>query len=612
MVIIASLATGAWAMLSLGKLAAQVFLFTVTAALFLAPWGLRWAFAKPWVLIPSACLIALMWFSGLDAPPKWDGCQSYARGYILWHEGRLRRFSLFYILLAPLTGPMASAIPAHLFIRLVGMLALLFMGLSAAMIAGKRAGLFAGFFLALLIPFFHIYHYIMPDTWLVMLWSMAIWLAMRWGRRITPLRIAGLFFLIGAAAASKEMGALIVIPIAAALILLSPPGAKRRRRVAVAMGMVAIAMVIGALVVARYGADKQIDFFDGIIGSGKGLTFLPFNDGFERDGWTKAFWQMIRHHNSLWAQTGLIVPIVFALFQPIRHWAGATLLLAGLAAQALWLIASRLTHFTHIPGFPFFANQLKEEAFFPFMAYGVLTAVLWGVGALRWNPGRRSWAPMLATAMTTLAFVIFVKAQPHDNGKVSVWLAWHYTPIIILGGAILSCRGFRRIIRDNRSGIWRVSADFFLVLVMMANLTHSVAVTAYVQRISYGTLEAYRVIEESPRRVVYTRWPQASVGTLDAKSNIGPFLWGSNDWWVRNVYNLRNQSHESPIGSVLFFDRGRESTDYDDVIKQRGEILEIIPIENWLFALGSKELREKHREAVTARVLRKYPVQKDE
>lgn len=512
------------------------------------------ALAFSWRNAALAAIVLLpLWFADFNSPHQWDAVQTVVRSEVFWETGRMERFSILYPVLAPIIriAP-ASSVPAHLFVMLAGLVTVLAVAAIASVFAGRNWAFRVALFIPLFPPLFLLYRWVLLDTLLVMLWSLTLLATLRWSRRLTPARAAAILLLTMATAASKEMGMLVVLPVLTGIVALAP-GRVRARRLVIALVIFLVAGIVGAFVIQRYAALKNIQsYFQELVYTDRGLTFLPGQAGSLPESLAYYVKIIARQHLFFWAQTGLIVPIVFALFRPRRFRGFHFVLAVGVAAQVAWMVLyCRPDRWTDIYTYPLFDGTLPGKAIYPFLVFLALVLYHWARGNVTLRINGKTAVLLMAMLPLYVLLHLFVKAHRDETGFLHVWVAWHYPIVLTVAALPLAARGLRQLARMEYPRPMRHALVAIAFLVVLNGLQHGVGMALNFRQINMARLEAYNWMLTQPERVVYTHWPFANADDdLDEYDN-GPLAWRSDGWRVSGLYQFADRSRR-PAGSALF------------------------------------------------------------
>lgn len=595
------LLTGGFALQFQSYTASVALVHLCTIACLLIPFGLPVIDAKKPALIILALCGCAWWFAGLDTPPNWDGVQTSIRAEVFWNSGEFERFSLYYPILGVFTGPFVSTVPARLFNLICGAIAAAAIAWGSMALAGRRNGIRAGILFFFLPPFFILYRFIMLDTWLVMLWSLALACTLQWSRRLTWLRLSTIVLLTALSAASKEIGALIAVPVIIGLLALAPAKERKRRLIIVGI-LTALVIITGGTVLYRYAQVKGIDSFfgGGVIESGQGLTFLPFNENLE-GSWTKFLKIIHRQHWFFWAQTGLIVPMVFAFFRPRVTWAGCTSLALGSAAQLYWMLECRPHRWKDVYTYPLFDGNLPGKAVYPFFLFILVTVILCAFGKFRFELRRKHLIPLAMILVPTVALHLFVKVHHGEGDYLHVWQAWHYLPGIALGGLMLAAAGLRQLTRLSMPLWLQIPFLMVLVVTVLNGMLHSVGMSLHFRNHAMARLDAYEILKTRENRIVYTHWPFSYIGTEYSGTDVGPLAWETDGWNVQPIWDLANPSYRPQPGALVIWDDFHTYGFAIDKVEEQSRLRDAVTINNWRLALFHPGIERKDPRSVYIR-----------
>jgi len=586
-----ALLASAWAIQFQSYNASILLVSLALLACFVSPIGLiqvRFTriglFLAIWFLVP-------FWFAGFDTPPNWDAVQTVIRAHVFWDKGEMERFSLFYIVLSPFVGPFRSSIPVNLFTLFCGVVAGLSVAWGSLALGGKDNAFRIGILFFLLAPYFILYRFVMLDAWLVMLWALTLSAALHWSGKPTVPRLLTISLLTLLCALSKESGALIVIPVALSLVLLAPRR-ERKKRLLVGGGLMAAAVVIGLLVIVRYARVKNIDsyFAREPIQSHQGLTFLPAMKNLQHSwiGYEKI---LIRHHLFFWAQTGLIVPIVFAFFRSKNPLAMRISLVAGAAAQLYWMLSCRPDRWKNVYTYPYFDGNLPGKYLLGFFLFVGIVLLFWISGNFRFQTSRRAWISLVAILVPTIALHLFVKVYEDEKGYVHIWQAWPYLPGAAIGGMMLAAAGLRRLSRTALPRWLKMGLLAVVMITVMNSLVQGVGMGIFFRNHAMARLKAYEFLQTQPRRTVYTHWPFSFLGTPYANVDAGSMAWGSDGWSVRSLQDLCEPSYIPETGSLIVWDDfhsyGLSLERINDISRE----WKSLPVPNWRLSLFHPHIR---------------------
>jgi len=596
-----ALLAAAWAIQFQSYDASILLVSLALLACFVSPIGLiQTAFSRTglflavWFLVP-------FWFAGFDTPPNWDAVQTFIRAHVFWDKGELERFSLFYIVLSPFAGPFRSSIPANLFTLFCGVVAGLSVAWGSLVLGGKDNAFRIGILFFLLAPYYILYRFVMLDAWLVTLWALTLSAALHWSGKPTLPRLLTISFLTLLCALSKESGALIVIPVALSLVLLGPRR-ERKKSLLVGGGLMAAAVVIGLLVIVRYAQIKNIDsyFAREPIQSHQGLTFLPAVKNLQHSwiGYEKI---LIRHHLFFWAQTGLIVPIVFAFFRSKDPLAMRISLVVGATAQLSWMLSCRPDQWKNVYTYPYFDGNLPGKYLLGFFLFIGIVLLFWIQGNFRFQTSRRAWVALVATLVPTFALHLFVKVYEDEKGYVHIWQAWPYLPGAALGGMMLAAAGLRRLGRTPLPQWLKMGLLAVVMITVMNSLVQGVGMGLFFRNNAMARLKAYEFLQTQPRKILYTHWPFSYVGTPYANIDAGSMAWGSDGWSVKPLQNLADESYIFETGSLIVWDDFHSYGIPLERVMQLGRELKTIPQKNWRLSLFPPRIRKDKSRAVYIR-----------
>lgn len=555
--------------------------------------------------IAGALVLAPLWFADFNSPHQWDAVQTAIRAEIYWETGRMERFSLFYPILAPFVAlAPGSSIPSHLLVMVLGVGTIFAVALLSASLAGRTGALRMGLLVPLLPPVFLLYRWVMLDTLLVLLWMLTLLASIRWARELTPARLAAIVVLTLLTAAAKEMGVLIVFPVLTALVVLGP----RRQltlRLGVAVAVLLVAAFISIGILKRYAELKNIsNYFQELVYSDRGLTFLIGQKGKMPEPLRHYLKVIIRQHLAFWMQTGLIVPITFALIRVIRARAAVMLLTIGAVAQLIWMIFTcRPDRWPDIYTYPLFDGTLPSRLLAPLAVYVAATIYFLSRGDIRLRVTPKVLVLLAAILPGYLLLHCFVKAHP-DVDYIHIWVAWHYLVVLFVSALPLAAAGFRAIGRIAMPGPLRQVLLFVAMLTIMNGLLHGVGMALAFRTLNESRLEAYERMKTQPVRVVYTHWPFSGADAGTSAHNNGPLAWHSDGWKVSELYQFGDRDKVPTEESLFLYATDRGYGLPMGRMPRMADPIDIIRASRWRLGLFNFTME---RDEIDAAVVRRFP-----